>query len=96
MDILPPVAAHSYKQHNKQLAQHSMEMATSKMLAASAHFYRLHGAKSTDIIDIAVTCIGTWSKRGFTANMGWWQSLPGKPVKDFSLRSSPSAAQFVP
>ena len=53
MDILPPVAAHSYKQHNKQLAQHSMEVAASNMLAASTHLHRLHGVKSTDIIDIA-------------------------------------------
>ncbi len=36
MDILPPLAAHSYKQHNKQLAQHSMEVTASNMLAASA------------------------------------------------------------
>ena len=47
-----------------------MEVATSNMLAASAHLHYLHGAKSTDIIDIAVTCDATWSKRGFTAMHG--------------------------
>ena len=89
MDILPPVAAPSYKQHNKQLAQHSMEVATSNMLAASAHLHHLHGAKSTDIIDIAVTCDGTWSKRGFTATHGVVAVIAWETgqVLDFEIKS---------
>ena len=89
MDILPPVAAHSYKQHNKQLAQHSMEVAASNMLAASAHLHHRHSAKSIDIIDVAVTCDGTRSKHSFTAMHGVvaviaWES---SKVLDFEIKS---------
>ena len=89
MDILPPVVAHSYKQHNKQLAQHSMEVAASNMLAASAHLHHLHGAKSTDIIDIAVSCDGTWSKRGFTVTHGVVAVIAWETgqVLDFEIKS---------
>ena len=69
MDILPQVVAHSYKQLKKQLAQHSLEVAASNMLAASAYLHYLN-AKSTDIIDVAVMCDGTWSNHSFTATHG--------------------------
>ena len=96
MDILPPVVAHSFKQLNKQLAQHSMKVAPSNMLAASAHLHYLHGAKSTDIIDVTVTCDGTWSNRSFTAKHGVVVFIAGRQVAYLTLRSSPNAAQFVP
>ena len=37
------------------------------MLAAARYLHVLHGTEPTEVIDIAVTCDGTWSKRGFTA-----------------------------
>ena len=96
MDILPPVVAHSYKQFNKQLAQHSKEVAASNMLAASAHLDHLHGAKSIDIIDVAVTCDGTWSNCSITATHGVvaFIALETGRVLDFEIKSN--AAQFVP
>ncbi len=40
------------------------------ILAASAHLHQLHGLEPTELLDIPVTCNGTWSKRGFTAIHG--------------------------
>ena len=40
------------------------------MLAAARYLHVLHGTEPTEVIDIAVTCDGTWSKRGFTATYG--------------------------
>ena len=60
------------------------------MLAASAYLHALHGAKPTEVVDIAVTCDGTWSKRGFTAAYGVvvvisWES---RQVLDYEIRQS--------
>ena len=66
-----------------------MEVAASNMLASSAHLHRLHGAKFTDVIDIAVTCDGTWSKRGFTATHGVVAVIAWETgqVLDFEIKS---------
>ena len=40
------------------------------MCGASVHLYRLFAVTPSDIIDVAVTCDGTWSKHGFTATYG--------------------------
>ena len=40
------------------------------MLSASAYLHALHGSAPTEVVDVAVTCDGTWSKRGFTATYG--------------------------
>ena len=82
-----------YKQHNKQFAQHSIEEAASTMLAASAHLHHLHSAKSTDIIDIAVTSDGTWIKHGFTATHGVVAVIAWETgqVLDFEIKSKRSS-----
>lgn len=40
------------------------------MLDACTYLHSLHGAEPTEVINIPVTCDGTWSKRGFTATYG--------------------------
>ena len=37
---------------------------------ASAQLHRLQGAEPTDVVDVTVTCDGTWWKCGFTAPYG--------------------------
>ena len=70
MDMLPPVSGPSYCDHNQHLARVSLECCFENMLAASAHLHQLHSADPRALIDVAVTCDGTWSKRGFTATHG--------------------------
>ena len=71
------------------IAPHSMEVASSNMLAASAHLNHLHDAKSIDIIDVAVTCDGTWSNRSVTATHGVvaFIALETGRVLDFKIKS---------
>ena len=70
MDMFPPVSGPSYRDHNQHLARVSLECCSENMLAASAHLHQLHSADPRALIDVAVTCDGTWSKRGFTATHG--------------------------
>ena len=70
MDMVPPVLPLSYQQHNEEIAGHSVKVALDNMLAASAHLHQLHDMETTDLLDISMTCDGTWSKRGFTATHG--------------------------
>ena len=37
---------------------------------ASAYLHHKHGIHQSEVLDITVTCDGTWSKRGFTALYG--------------------------
>ena len=89
MDMLPPMGPSSYSEHNQTLAMLSMEVASENMSAASVHLHRLRGVGPTEVIDVAVTCDGTWSKRGFTATHGVvvvisWES---GQVLDFEIKS---------
>ena len=70
MDMLPPLSNRSYNMHNHKLAVASMEAAQENMNAASAHLHKLHGVGPKEVLDIVVTCDGTWSKRGYTATHG--------------------------
>ena len=70
MDLPPPISAKSYSEHNHMLAECSLELAEKKMLAASAYLHEQHRLECTDVLDIPITCDGTWSKRGFTATYG--------------------------
>lgn len=70
MDMLPPVSAPSYMLHSQALADASMSAANDNMIAASAYLHRLKGVEPDDILDVKVTCDGTWSRRGFSAIHG--------------------------
>ena len=58
MDMLPPVQPTAFHLYNKALGE---KAALDDMLASSAYLHALHGAKPTEVVDIAVTCDGTWS-----------------------------------
>ena len=70
MGLPPPVGPKSYSIHNNILHKcvENVQMESSKI--ASAQLHRLQGANPNDIIDVTVTCDGTWSHRGFVAPYG--------------------------
>ena len=70
MDMLPPAQPTAFHLHNKALGAASEKAPLYDMLAASAYLHALHGAEPIEVVDIAVMCDGTWSKRGFTAAYG--------------------------
>ena len=70
MKMHPPIHQDPYGVHSKMIADASVEVVLENMLAASIHLHNLHGVDPMTTLDIAVTCDGTWSKRGFTATYG--------------------------
>lgn len=70
MDMLPPLSKPCFSENNHAIAHASEEAAKNEMISASAYLHALHGSAPTEVIDVPVTCDGTWSKRGFTATYG--------------------------
>lgn len=70
MDMLPPVVGSAFMVHNQSLAECALKVATDNMINASNHLHRLKGVNPNDILDVKVTCDGTWSRRGFAAIHG--------------------------
>ena len=70
MNLPPPVTWHGYSAYMEEIARASLQQARKIREAASEHLHDMHGVKKDDLLDITVTCDGTWSKRGFTAMYG--------------------------
>ena len=70
LGLPPSLSAPSYSEYNKELAKLCSQQAEASFLRASEELHRLRGVSNDTIIDVIVTCDGTWSKRGFTANYG--------------------------
>ena len=70
MDMLPPVHTHSYMLHNQALAAASISVAKENMMAVADYLHRVNGVGPRDVLDVKVTCDGTWSRRGFMAIHG--------------------------
>ena len=70
MVMLPPVIAHAYSSHLSVLADASVQAAANNMRAASEYFHSLLSAIPEEVVDVVVTCNGTWSKLSFTATYG--------------------------
>ena len=73
MDLPPPVRPKSYSLHNNILHQFVQNVRMESSKVASAQLHRLQGADPNDIIDVIVTCEGTWFHRGFVAPYAWWR-----------------------
>ena len=69
MDMLSPVPSSSYSEHTQSLARISIKVASGKY-AVSVHLHELCGVGPTEVIDVTVTCNGTWLNSGFTATHG--------------------------
>ena len=70
MDILRPLGSTPYSRYNQTLLDMSLEVAESNMRDASAYLRQQHGVESGELLDVAITCNGTWSKRGHSATHG--------------------------
>ena len=99
MNMLPPVVPSSYSVHLANLAEISMEASANNTRAASAHLHSSLEHKPDEVIDVAVTCDGTWYKRRFTATYGvvvprmeLWRSSRGRLGKYRTSSLSPNAA----
>ena len=57
--MLPPVCAQAYISHNKNILEASRELVSLNFAAAELCI----------LVDVKVTCDGTWSKRGFRHSM---------------------------
>ena len=45
-------------------------------------------AASDEVIDVMVTCDGTWSKQATQLSLEWWSWLPGRPDRCWTWRCS--------
>ena len=70
MDMLPPIAPASYSEHCAVIRAESEAVAIASQDSTSAYLHDLEGVPQSNVLDITVTCDGTWSKRGFTALYG--------------------------
>ena len=71
LDALSPVSTNIYTQYNKEIREKSHQQALDSMKNAREEIRKHYGATlSENIIDILVSCDGTWQKRGFTSLFG--------------------------
>ncbi len=56
--------------HNQSLCAAAMSIANANMVTAADYLHRLKGVEPHDVLDVKVTCDGTWSRRGFIAIHG--------------------------
>ena len=70
MGLPPPVSPKCYKEHISNIHKISQEICEESSRSASAQLRRLLGAGPDEVIDVTVTCDGSWSRRGFTAAYG--------------------------
>ena len=70
INMPPPLLWLSYTAHAQLILNLTSQKALKSREAMSQHLHMVHGLQEDDILDIIVTCDGTWSKRGFTALYG--------------------------
>ena len=63
--------------------------------SASAQLHRLQGADPGDVVDVTVTCDGTWSRCGFVAAYLWWRYYRGRQTRYSMWRSWANLARFA-
>ena len=66
--MLPPVSKPSYSSHNGKITA-AMSLESDAQFSATAALLRKDAAL-VEIVDIRVTCDGTWSRRGHPAKYG--------------------------
>ena len=71
LNMPSPVSDSAYQKHNKSVNLATRKVLEEKLSDASHRLRKcLDNEDETEILDIAVSFDGTWSKRGFTANYG--------------------------
>ena len=67
MGLPPPLTSSAFSDYNLSINKIIQEATIESQLSAAAHLHSQYDTKPNDVIDVTVTCDGTWSKRGFTA-----------------------------
>ena len=71
MDLPPPVSKNTFTLHLKAITESAVSQAFSSMLEARGEVRKHYGAEGEDdIVDITVSCDGTWQRRGYTSLFG--------------------------
>ena len=89
MNMLGPVAKKSFTTHLKRIPCVSQQVAEAKMEKALKEVRALNNATEGEILDIDVSCDGTWPRRGFQSLYGMVSAIEvqtGKVV-DFEMKS---------
>jgi len=89
MNMPGPVAKKSFTTHVKAIARVSQQVAEAEMQKAAKEVRALNNAEEDEVVDIAVSCDGTWARRGFQSLYGMVSAIDvqtGKVV-DFEMKS---------
>jgi hypothetical protein len=70
LNMPPPVSDSAYQKHNQSVNLATRKVLDEKLSDASRRVRKFHQKDDTEVVSIAVSFDGTWSKRGFTANYG--------------------------
>ena len=70
MGMPSPLTRPHISLHNEVIQRASSSESQANMLAAAAHLREMHKAKDDDILDVKVTCDGTWQRRGHQSLFG--------------------------
>ena len=70
LGLPPPLTYRAFSDYNLSHNKIIQEASIESQLSVSAPLHSLYDTKPNGIIDVTVTCDGTWSKRGFTALYG--------------------------
>ena len=70
LDIPPPISQRAYQQHMKVVAMGAAAEVEESMRRAREEVRDLYGDPPDQIVDILISCDGTWQKRGFSSMFG--------------------------
>ena len=70
LDLPPPVARYTYSLYIKNILHGSAGDAQKCMEGARKQVRDLAGASSDEVVDVLVSCDGTWKKRGYSSLFG--------------------------
>jgi hypothetical protein len=70
LDLPPPVSQHAYQQHMKVIAMGARTEVEESMSRARKELRDLYDVPPDQIINILISCDGTWQKRGFSSLFG--------------------------
>ena len=70
MNMPGPVAKKSFTTHVKAIARVSQQVAEAEMQKAVKEVRDINKAEEDEIADVAVSCDGTWARRGFQSLYG--------------------------
>ena len=89
MNMPEPVAKTSFTTHVKAIPHVSWQVGEAEMEKAVKEVRVLNNAEEDEVVDIAVSCDGTWARRGFQSLYGMVSAIDvqtGKVV-DFEMKS---------